>query len=94
MKKIDPVVFEKKIKNDVYFSSSTSSPTIHTTPHLRDSPNYVKPQLLTTSSSTSTPTVSKMKKFEFEFKGMIFEGVDESLFEWVYNVEYMVTGSD
>ncbi|GLV45810.1 ocelliless [Carabus blaptoides fortunei] len=37
-------------------SSTASSPTIHTTPQLRDSPNYIKPQLIPTSSNASTPT--------------------------------------
>ncbi|XP_019875239.1 homeobox protein OTX2-A isoform X1 [Aethina tumida] len=43
--------------NNTSTSSSASSPTVHTTPHLRDSPNYVKPQLLTTTSSTSPTTI-------------------------------------
>ncbi|XP_022909339.1 homeobox protein OTX2-A-like [Onthophagus taurus] len=37
--------------------SSTSSPGIHTTSHLRDSPNYTKPQIFTTTCSTTSPTI-------------------------------------
>ncbi|CAH1179188.1 unnamed protein product [Phaedon cochleariae] len=43
--------------NNTSTSSSASSPTIHTTPHLRDSPNYIKSQLLSTCGSTSSPTI-------------------------------------
>lgn len=38
-------------------TSSSSSPSVHTTPHLRDSPNYVKPSLLSTSRNASSPTI-------------------------------------
>ncbi|GJQ78725.1 hypothetical protein Trydic_g2759 [Trypoxylus dichotomus] len=43
--------------NNTNTSSSTSSPGIHTTPHIRDSPNYVKPQNLSAGGSTSSPTI-------------------------------------
>nr|CAI5847361.1 unnamed protein product [Callosobruchus analis] len=45
--------------NNTSTSSTTSSPTLHPTSQLRDSPNpnYVKSQLLSTCGSTSSPTV-------------------------------------
>lgn len=53
-----PPVSVSSNNNNTSTSSSASSPSIHTAPHLRDSPNYVKPQLLPTCSSTSSPTVA------------------------------------
>ncbi|XP_031355819.1 homeobox protein OTX2-like isoform X2 [Photinus pyralis] len=39
-------------------TSSSSSPSVLTTSHLRDSPNYVKPAILTPSGSTASPTIA------------------------------------
>ncbi|KAJ8982303.1 hypothetical protein NQ317_001163, partial [Molorchus minor] len=45
--------------NNTSTSSSASSPSIHAAPHLRDSPNYGKSQLLSTCSTTSSsPTIA------------------------------------
>ncbi|XP_060520131.1 homeobox protein OTX2-B-like [Cylas formicarius] len=44
--------------NNTSTSSSASSPSVHAAPHLRDSPNYVKPQLLPTCGSTNSPTIA------------------------------------
>ncbi|KAJ8922174.1 hypothetical protein NQ315_004109 [Exocentrus adspersus] len=44
--------------NNTSTSSSASSPSMHTSQQLRDSPNYVKPHVLPTCSSTSSPTVA------------------------------------
>nr|XP_023015852.1 homeobox protein OTX2-A-like [Leptinotarsa decemlineata] len=43
--------------NNTSTSSSASSPSVHTAPHLRDSPNYMKSQLLATGGSTTPPTI-------------------------------------
>ncbi|XP_066154040.1 homeobox protein OTX2-like isoform X2 [Euwallacea fornicatus] len=53
-----PPVSVSSTSNNTGTSSSASSPSVHTAPHLRDSPNYVKPQLLVTCGSTSSPTVA------------------------------------
>ncbi|KAH0809901.1 hypothetical protein GEV33_012892 [Tenebrio molitor] len=46
------------INNNTSTSSSASSPSVTAAPHLRDSPNYIKPQLHVSSGSTSSPTVT------------------------------------
>ncbi|XP_050302528.1 homeobox protein OTX2-like isoform X1 [Anthonomus grandis grandis] len=53
-----PPVSVNSNNNNTSTSSSASSPSIHTAPHLRDSPNYVKPQLLVTCGSTNSPTIA------------------------------------
>ncbi|CAH1372528.1 homeobox protein OTX2-like [Tenebrio molitor] len=46
------------INNNTSTSSSASSPSVTAAPHLRDSPNYIKPQLHVSSGSTSSPTIA------------------------------------
>ncbi|XP_076264144.1 homeobox protein OTX2-like isoform X1 [Rhynchophorus ferrugineus] len=44
--------------NNTSTSSSAGSPSVHPSSHLRDSPNYVKPQMLPTCTTTSPPTIA------------------------------------
>ncbi|EFA01321.2 orthodenticle-2 isoform X1 [Tribolium castaneum] len=46
------------INNNTSTSSSASSPSVTAAPHLRDSPNYIKPQLHVSTGSTSSPTIA------------------------------------
>ncbi|XP_017774189.1 PREDICTED: homeobox protein OTX2-A-like isoform X2 [Nicrophorus vespilloides] len=53
--KVSPPVASNN--NNTNTSSSTSSPIVHTTPQVRDSPNYVKPTVLASSGNTNSPPV-------------------------------------
>ncbi|XP_063911433.1 homeobox protein OTX2-A-like [Zophobas morio] len=46
------------INNNTSTSSSASSPSVSAAPHLRDSPNYIKPQLHVSTGTTSSPTIA------------------------------------
>ncbi|XP_072398635.1 uncharacterized protein [Diabrotica undecimpunctata] len=56
--KSSPTPVSVSSNNNTSTSSSGSPASVPTAPHLRDSPNYVKPQLLATCGSTSSPTIA------------------------------------
>ncbi|CAH1187677.1 unnamed protein product [Phyllotreta striolata] len=65
--KSSPTPVSVSSNNNTSTSSSGSPPLATPVPPQRDSPNFIKPQLLPTCGSTSSPTVSFLVRFPFQF---------------------------
>lgn len=68
-------------------SSSTNSPTVHVTPPVRNSPNYIKPQLPTCTTTSSVGISAVLKRFSNKF----FWNSGHDLYEF-NKFEHLVAG--